>query len=262
MSARLFYEVARRGFSRYATYRAATVAGLFTNTVFGFMRCYVLLAMFAARSDIGGFDRRDVVTYAWATQALIMTVFMWGWADVAMRIRDGAIVTDLHRPMDLQSYWLAEDLGRAAFHLLARGLPPVVVGAIAFGLRMPARPGTWLAVILSVFLAVVVSFGVRFLSNCAAFWMLDHRGATMITGIMANLLSGFIIPITFFPGWLATLARALPFASIVQIPIEVFLEKPGSLSMIPLQAMWAFVLFAAGRAAFAAGTRKLVIQGG
>ncbi|MBV9255191.1 MAG: ABC transporter permease, partial [Actinobacteria bacterium] len=32
---RLYWEVARRGFRRYATYRAATVAGVFTNSVFG-----------------------------------------------------------------------------------------------------------------------------------------------------------------------------------------------------------------------------------
>jgi ABC-2 type transport system permease protein len=35
------------GFRRYATYRQATVAGAVTNTVFGFLRCYVLLAVAA-----------------------------------------------------------------------------------------------------------------------------------------------------------------------------------------------------------------------
>ena len=36
--------LARAGFRRYSTYRQATVAAAFTNTVFGFLRCYVLLA--------------------------------------------------------------------------------------------------------------------------------------------------------------------------------------------------------------------------
>ena len=42
-----FGALAWSGFRRYATYRQATVAGAFTNTVFGFLRCYVLLAVAA-----------------------------------------------------------------------------------------------------------------------------------------------------------------------------------------------------------------------
>lgn len=41
---RLYTEVARRSFRRYAAYRGATVAGIFTNTVFGFIKAYVLIA--------------------------------------------------------------------------------------------------------------------------------------------------------------------------------------------------------------------------
>jgi len=37
----------RRGYARYAAYPAATVAGIFTNSIFGFMKGYVLLAVLA-----------------------------------------------------------------------------------------------------------------------------------------------------------------------------------------------------------------------
>jgi ABC-2 type transport system permease protein len=36
------------GFRRYATYQQATIAEAATNTVFGFLRCYVLLAVAGA----------------------------------------------------------------------------------------------------------------------------------------------------------------------------------------------------------------------
>ena len=42
-----FGALAWSGFRRYATYRQATAAGSFTNIVFGFLRCYVLLAVAA-----------------------------------------------------------------------------------------------------------------------------------------------------------------------------------------------------------------------
>ena len=51
------------------------------------------------------------------------------------RIRTGDIAVDLYRPADLQLWWLAGDLGRAAFHLLGRGVLPMVLGALCL------RPG-------------------------------------------------------------------------------------------------------------------------
>ncbi len=74
-----------------------------------------------------------------------------------------------------------------------------------------------------------------------------------------------ILPITFFPDWLAAIAHALPFASMVQVPIDVYLGKhtgAGLAAVLALQALWAAVMLGLVRLAFAAGTRKLVIQGG
>ena len=54
-----------------------------------------------------------------------MTVYVFGWTELALRIRDGSIATDLSRPLDPQRYWLAFDLGRAPYHLIFRGVLPV-----------------------------------------------------------------------------------------------------------------------------------------
>ena len=60
---RLYFEIARRGYRRYAAYPAATAAGLFTNVFFGFLQAYILLAVFEGEEEIGGYDARDTVTY-------------------------------------------------------------------------------------------------------------------------------------------------------------------------------------------------------
>ena len=49
---RLYLEVARRSYARISTYRSATVAGVFTNTVFGFLLAYVLRAVYTARNVV------------------------------------------------------------------------------------------------------------------------------------------------------------------------------------------------------------------
>ena len=262
---RLDWEIAKRGYRRYAAYPAATAAGVFTNTVFGFMQAYILLAVFASRADVGGYDAQDAVTYVWLAQAMIMTVYVFSWQELALRIRDGSIATDLARPIHPQRYWLAFDLGRAPYHFVFRGIPPFILGAFVFDLRYPGSPWLYLAFLVSLTLGVVVSLGFRLLYNSAAFWLIDYRGILTVSLVFSLFFSGMVIPIAFFPSWLAALAHALPFASIIQFPVDVYLGKFTGLELagiLALQAAWALVLLGLGRLVMAAGTRKLVIQGG
>ncbi len=262
---RLWLALARRGYQRYAAYPGATVAGVFTNTFFGFLQAYILLAVFRQRESIGSYDASDAVTYVWLAQGMLMTIYIWGWYDVALRVRSGDIATDLYRPVDFQLLWLTQDLGRAAYHGLFRGVPPFLVGALVFDLRLPSDAVLWLAFAVSVVLAVCASFAYRFLFNLASFWLLDYRGVGVLAMVASTFFSGMIIPIAFFPGWLETLAWALPFAAMVQAPIEIFLGHARGLELaglLTLQLGWASLLLLAGRAVFAAGTRRLVVQGG
>jgi ABC-2 type transport system permease protein len=261
---RLDWELARRGYRRYAAYPMATAAGAFTNTIFGFMQAYILLAVFRHRANVGNYNATDAVTYVWLAQALIMTVNMFGWQELALRIRDGSIATDLARPLDPQRYWLAFDLGRAPYHFIFRGAPPFIVGAVVFNLRSPSA-GDAAAFVVSVVLAVVVSFAFHFLYNSAAFWLLDYRGVVTVSLVVSMFFSGMILPLGFFPDWLRTIAYALPFRAMMQMPIDVYLGKHTGAALagaLALQAFWALALLALGRVALSAGTRKLVIQGG
>lgn len=261
---RLDWEIAKRGWRRYAAYPWATAAGVFTNTIFGFIQAYVLLAVFHNRAHVGNYDASDTVTYVWLAQALIMTVYAFGWTELALRIRDGSIATDLSRPLDPQRYWLAFDLGRAPYHLIFRGLLPFAVGAIVFQLHYPS-PLDAIAFLVSVVLAVVVSLGFRFLYNSAAFWLVDIRGVVTLALTVSLFFSGMVLPLTFFPSWLRAIAHALPFAAIMQTPIDVWLGKHHGASLVgilALQAAWALVLLALGRVTLRFGAKKLVIQGG
>jgi ABC-2 type transport system permease protein len=261
---RLDWEIAKLGWRRYAAYPWATAAGIFTNTVFGFIQAYILLAVYRHRTDVGGYDTSDTLTYVWLAQALIMTVYMFGWQDLALRIRDGSIATDLARPLDPQRYWLAYDIGRAPYHFIFRGLLPFTVGALVFRLHYPSLPNA-LAFVVSVAFAVVVSLGFRFLYNSSAFWLIDVRGVLTVSLTLSLFFSGMVMPLAFFPGWLRTLAHALPFASIMQTPIDIWLGKhhgAALVGVIALQGFWALVFLGLGRLTLRAGARKLVVQGG
>jgi ABC-2 type transport system permease protein len=254
------------GFRRWATYRMAAAAGAFTNTVFGLIRAYITVAAIgAAGGTLAGYDPAAGVTYAFLAQAMIAPVNMFTWTELAQRIRSGDIAVDLARPVDPQLAYLAADLGRAAYTVIPRGAPPLLVGAAVLGLAMPAAVLPYLLGVVTVVLAVMVSFACRWLANLAAFWLLDLRGVMTLYVLGAGLLSGHLLPVHWFPGWLAAIATASPFPSIVQTPIDVLTgraEGVDALELIAAQLGWVVALLAVGRLVFATGTRKLVVQGG
>lgn len=263
---RLFAAFFAMGFRRWSTYRLAAAAGAFTNTLFGLTRAAIMTAaVTAADGTLAGYDLVTSATYAWLAQALIAPVSIFTWNELALRIKDGDIAVDLARPVDPQFAYLAADLGRAAFVTLPRGAPPLIVGALVTGLALPADAVSYLLGAASVVLAVCVSFACRWLINLVAFWLIELRGALTLYLVTSGVLSGHVVPVHWFPDWLATVAAWTPFPSIIQTPIDVLmghLTGSDAVRALVVQTGWAVALLVAGRWVFARGTRKLVVQGG
>jgi ABC-2 type transport system permease protein len=267
-SASLWFAIAHRSFRRYSTYRAATLAGIFTNCVFGAIICFTYIAVWKQNPDAGGYDVTDAVTYAWLGQAMLMTVAVWtGGAtdDLAARIKTGDVAIDLYRPVSLLGWYLASDLGRALYHLLTRGLAPTIIGGILFDLRYPDDVLSAAQFAVSVVLAVTVSFGIRMMVSASAFWLLDDTGVRHLAAVGATFFSGLAVPLVLFPGWIGSLANALPWASYLQVPADLWLGKrtgADAWHALSFQLAWTVVLLLACHAVLSLANRKVVVQGG
>ncbi|MFB6958566.1 ABC transporter permease [Streptomyces sp. NPDC056309] len=262
---RLYAAVAAGGFRRYATYRAATAAGVFTNTAFGLILVYTYLALWDVRPHLGGYDQAQAVTYVWLGQAFLAALAIGGGGvedELMERIRTGDIAVDLYRPADLQLWWLSADAGRAMFQLLGRGVLPFVFGALVFPVALPSDPLTWAAFLGAVPLALLVGFGIRFLVALSAFWLLDGAGVVQMAWLAGYFCSGMLLPLNVFPGALGEVVRVLPWSSLLQAPADILLGHADPLDTYVFQGAWAVALLAAGRLVQSAATRRVVVQGG
>lgn len=265
---RLYAAVTGGSFRRYATYRVATAAGVFTNTVFGLILAYTYVALWDERPGLGGYDQSQALTYVWLGQGLLTAMALMGGGfenELIERIRTGDIAVDLYRPADLQAWWLATDLGRAAFQLLGRGIVPMIFGALVFDLTLPPDALGWLAFLVAVLLGTVVSFAIRFLVALSAFWLMDGAGTTQVAMLAGTFFSGMLLPLNVFPGALGEFARALPWSALLQVPADVFLGEysgAGLLRTYAFQLGWAAALLTAGRLLQGVATRRVVVQGG
>ncbi|WP_244945188.1 ABC transporter permease [Couchioplanes caeruleus] len=220
----------------------------------------------AAGGRPGGYDTTQLTTFVWVGQGLLTVVSLWGWTELADRIRSGDVAADLLRPVPVVGGYLASDLGRAGHAMIFRFLPPLAVGALFFDLYVPGRWFTVPLFALSIGLAVVASLALRFLVNATAYWLHDARGPIILWTLSSGILAGLYFPLRFLPDWLAvTMWVATPFPGLLQTPLDVLVERdpaPVQVGLVALQAVWAAALLALAALVQRRAEKRLVVQGG
>ena len=263
---RIFALLIRAGFRRHSTYRLALLAGMTTNSVFGIIRAYVLVgAVTSAGSQIGGFDVPTVLAFVWWGQALLGAVNIWGFQEVGDRVRSGDIAVDFLRPINPQLTYLAGDLGRAGIHLIVRGAPTLLIGALLFEVAWPPGLDSWALGLVSVVIAVVVAFAGTFIVNLSAFWLIEVRGIRLVWMITSGFLCGLYVPIPWFPYWLRTIAQWTPFPAMLQNPLDILsgrVDGGAIWTTLASQVAWGAVLIMVGQVVLKRGRRRLEVQGG
>jgi ABC-2 type transport system permease protein len=261
-----YWQLFVAGFHRQTSYRLAMVAGLATNIVFGFIRTAILFAAVdSSGGRLAGYTTGSISAYVWLSQGLIGAIQLNGAAEIGDRIRTGDVAIDFTRPVDVQTWHLAEDMGRAAYSLIPRGLPSVLIGALTVGLVLPTTALPYLLGTISIVIGVAISFYCRYAVNIIGFWLLDTRGVRSLYMVTSTFLAGLYIPVGLFPGWLHALAYATPFPAILQSPIDVLSGKVlgvDAVVTVAMQAFWLVLTCLVGRVLTNAGRYKLVVQGG
>jgi ABC-2 type transport system permease protein len=221
---RIFWEFTKVSFQRHLTYRAAAVAGLVTNFFFGMLRAAILIALYGSRTEVAGITLQGAITYTAITQAVIAYLSMFSWFDLMETVYTGDVAADLLKPMDFLRFWMAKDLGRAGVSFLLRSLTVMLGYSLIFDLSWPDSPWQWLAVGLAVVFSWAISFAWRFLINLSAFWSPNARGILRFFFVQAWFLSGFMMPLRFFPGWVLRLSYLTPFPHTVNTIVEIYLN--------------------------------------
>jgi len=261
----LFWQLAKLSFQRQFSYRAANLAGLATNFFFGLLRASLMVALYRTRVEVNGISLQQAVTFTGLSQAVIAYLNLFGWWEVINQIRTGDIASDLLKPINYFTFWLAQDVGRAVAHMLARGITLLLAYALFYDIILPSSFLQVLAIGVSLVLGLLISFAWRFLVNLSAFWIPDSRGIGRVAFSLTYFLSGFLMPMRFFPGWFVRLCSFTPFPYMVNTVTEVYLgiiTGPELWFALLLQAVWVCILFGTCQLVLRIGVRKLVIQGG
>lgn len=260
-------ELVAGGFRRWARYRVANLTAVAANVVFGLIRASLMLAAVnGAGGQINGYSAMTAFTYVWVTQAMLGPVELWGFYayEVGERIKSGDIAIDLLRPSHPLLQWWSTDLGRAGSQILPRFIPMLVIGALTTGIALPKNPLTWLTFALSMVLANTLCLFLWLLVALLGLWVTDTRGHRVFVSVVFNVLSGFLVPVQWFPDWLRVILERTFLPSMWQAPADVLTGlADGRLpQLLATQVFWVALALLAVVVVLRLGTRKMEVQGG
>jgi ABC-2 type transport system permease protein len=260
---RPFVAALRVGFTHVFAYRAEVVIQLVSISIVAALNGSLWTVATRGRTAIAGVpaaEMRAYVLFAWIAVSFVATRVN---EEIGRRFREGQIATDLLRPMRLQTFWYARDLGRALACLLLQSIPLFAGCLLVFDLPLPHHAATWALTLLSLLFAHATNYGISFLVGVAALPMQNISGLTHLKSTLVSVFSGALIPLELFGPTLRPIVFALPFHAMAHTPASIFLERDVVVSgLLFEQAAWAVGLWLTGMLAWSLATRSLTVQGG
>ena len=258
---RKYIELIITGFKTSLAYRSNSVASLMNSVIF-LILMYALWTAIAASGDLeGGLSR--VLTYIVLGQVISSSIFMTVEKFLSGKIRQGTIVNELKRPISLRAQVYFQMLGIMLFNFVFVGFPMTLLGFTFLNLTFP---GIYTAgiFIISVFLGYNIVYMLSYCTSMLIFWTKVGWSLRMMRTTIQRLFSGVYFPLYLLPAPLATIFDILPFQSMVDAPISIFMqtaESPLNI-IIGKQIFWIIILAILGEIMWLKAKQKITIQGG
>lgn len=255
-------------------YRAAAIAGLWTQMFFGLVLIMIYEAFYrSARVAAQPMAFPQVASYVWLGQALL-AMLPWNVdAEIRAMVRSGAVAYELCRPVDLYGLWYARAVAQRTAPTLLRAAPMAVfamlglplLGLGGWRLAPPASLAAGAGFAAALLCAFVLGCAISTLINITLMWTVAGDGIILLSTSAVSLFSGLAVPLPMFPEWAQSTLRWLPFASLFDLPFRIYsghIAVDGLLPVIARQLGWAIAIVAFGRWLLGRGMRRLVMQGG
>ena len=257
---------ARIGFLNMLAFRARYYVGVLTYLFNVAVYYFIWRSVFrSGAATVSGLTLPDMVTYVAVGWAIRSFYFNEIDRELGTQVQEGKLAMNLIRPVDVQTMMIADAAGQSAFRAILFTLPISVVLALVFPLKPPASPLAAVLFLVSATASFFLVAAINFLVGLLAIRSKSILGILRAKYLLLELLSGLLIPTTFFPEPLRSILFASPFPHINFTPAALYLGKATGLEaakLLGLQLGWTTALLALGQWAWRASRDRITIQGG
>lgn len=266
-SLRRCWSFSQANFQVIATYRVnfamMTMAGLIAVVIQASLWQAVFVG--SSSSTLAGFTLGEMIAYVLVARLISLLLNSRVEHEVAADIMRGDISAAIVRPVDYQAQKFFLGLPVMLSNVLFVGGPIVALSLLPLEMARPSA-ADFLPFLVSVCLSVGIAFAIDFMVGCAAFWTTNIWGLQMCRSAISGFFSGQVIPLSFFSGFLADLAYALPFRALVYTPLCILLGKYASGAelawLLGQQLAWLLALLSLSRITWRAASARLEVLGG
>ena len=246
-------------------FRMRYFTGIVTYLVNVTVYYFIWRALYRPGGAIQGFTFRQMITYV--AIGWIIRTFYFNNIDreIANDIQQGHIAGKLTRPVNYQWMHIAQACGESLFRITMFTVPSAVVILLIYPVDPPASATSFGAFLLSLIFAFLIFASLNFLIGSCAVYLHSILGLIRAKLFIIEILSGLVIPISFFPDRLARWSQWLPFQHISYTPLMIYMGKIGGrelLDVLLLESVWTALLLMAGGLFWKKAVRKLIVHGG
>ena len=258
----------RTAFLKMLAYRLRYFVGIITYLLFVTVHYFIWQAVFSNHqpgATINGFTLAEMITYisvGWVARSLYFSNI-----DVEMNqmVLSGEISNSLIQPVNFRLMMLTQAAGESLFRLVFFTWPIAIVLLLLYPIMPPASMLAGVLFLVSTVFSFLIFAEINFIIGVMAFYLKSIDGVMRAKYFLIQLLSGLILPISFYPEWLQLIFDYLPFKIIAYVPLQLYLGKIPN-NQLPVvffnQILWWLLLFVLGRWLWSRAIARLTVQGG
>ncbi len=260
-----YAEFSRVGFVNILAFRLRYFTGIITYFLNVTVYYFIWSAVFRSGQAIAGYNLAQMITYV--SVGWIIRSFYWNTIDqeMAYEVIEGKIAMDLIKPVSVQWMWISRAMGESAFRLGLLTLPVAVVVALVFPIQAPSSRENFLLFLIGVLGSFFLMAAINFMIGTCAIPLKSILALIRAKYWLIELLSGLLIPMTFFPRAIQRVLAWLPFEHIAYSPLQIYLGKldhAAALRAIATQWLWVAILLVLAHLWWDRSLRKITIHGG
>lgn len=222
-------------------------------------------AIYGGAESLGGLSSLQMTTYvavAWMARAFYFNNLD---REMAVEIREGKVAIEMIRPYNYLIMKTMMGLGEGIFRLVFFSVPGLLLVMLLFPMQLPADGTVWLLYLASLLFSFIINTQINLITGVLSFFFFSNMGFMHAKRVIVDLLSGLVLPISFFPLWAQEIMGFLPFQAISYLPTMIFtggLGGEAALKGMLLQAVWIVVLLIPLQLLWMKARKTLVVQGG
>ena len=261
----IYLEFARIAFLKILAYRLRYYTGIVTYFVNVTVYYFIWKAIYSDNGAIQGFNLNQMITYisvGWIARSFYFNNID---RDLAAQVSEGRLANDLIKPVNLQLMYISQAAGESLFRMIMFTAPTALVILLVFPVSPPAGLVPCLLFLVSLVFSFLVFALINFIIGLFAIRLKSILGLIRAKHIVIELLSGLLIPLSFFPPTFQRVFDFLPFKQITYTPLILYLGKvtgTAAIEALSVQLLWVVILAVVGHLFWRWNESKISIHGG